>query len=298
MTTPLFPDPIISSHCTIDPTTRIEHGVHVEAYSYLGGNASIGAYSRIGVGAHIADGVQIGKAVSVDAGVVFAPAGSASSPGEAACVRDQASVGAGAVIYAGVVIGANAVVRPGSVVTRSVPPTAIVEGNPAMIIGYVNAETPPTRPGSAQLGNAVNGIELLPVKGVSVHTFPVIHDLRGDLTVGEFQKQIPFVPLRYFMVFGVPSREIRGEHAHHLCHQFLICIRGSCAVVADDGHHRVEILLDAPNRGIHLPPMTWGVQYKYSTDALLLVFASHHYEAADYIRDYGQFLSLAREASS
>jgi dTDP-4-dehydrorhamnose 3,5-epimerase-like enzyme len=137
------------------------------------------------------------------------------------------------------------------------------------------------------------------VRGVTLHHFPVIPDLRGSLTVGEFQRQIPFTPLRYFMVFGVPSREVRGEHAHHACHQFLICLQGECSVVADDGEHRVEVVLDTKHRGLYLPPMTWGIQYKYSPDAMLLVFASHHYDAADYIREYDEFLAhcAARQAA-
>jgi UDP-2-acetamido-3-amino-2,3-dideoxy-glucuronate N-acetyltransferase len=76
---------------------------------------------------------------------------------------------------------------------------------------------------------------------------------------------------RYFIVFDVPSMETRGEHAHRECHQFLICVRGSCAVVADDGKNRQEFLLDRPDVGVHLPPMVWGIQYKYSADAVLLV---------------------------
>ena len=90
-----------------------------------------------------------------------------------------------------------------------------------------------------------------------------------------------------------------GEHAHRACHQFLICVRGSCAVVADDGERRVEILLDAPEMGMYLPPMTWGIQYKYTSDAILLVFASHHYDAADYFREYDEFLAhCARRLAS
>ena len=138
------------------------------------------------------------------------------------------------------------------------------------------------------------GKQATPVADVTLHRFPVISDLRGGLTFGEFERDIPFTPLRYFMVTDVPNREIRGEHAHRVCHQFLICVRGSCAVVADDGQRRVEVMLDAPSRGLYLPPMTWGVQYKYSADAVLLVFASHHYEAADYIRDYDEFLVAVR----
>jgi dTDP-4-dehydrorhamnose 3,5-epimerase-like enzyme len=96
------------------------------------------------------------------------------------------------------------------------------------------------------------------------------------------------------MVFDVPSVETRGEHAHRECHQYLICVRGKVSVVADDGVNREEFMLDRPDLGLHLPPMVWGIQYKYSADALLLVFASHYYDAADYVRDYNEFLSLAR----
>jgi dTDP-4-dehydrorhamnose 3,5-epimerase-like enzyme len=167
-----------------------------------------------------------------------------------------------------------------------------VEGNPAAIIGYVATESGELGVGMAASVRSGAQTESTPVKGVTIHHFPVIPDLRGNLTVGEFEKEIPFIPLRYFMVFGVPNREVRGEHAHHECHQFLICVRGSCAVVADDGNKRVEVNLSGPQMGVYLPPMTWGIQYKYSPDALLLVFASHHYESGDYIRDYKAFLNL------
>jgi hypothetical protein len=68
--------------------------------------------------------------------------------------------------------------------------------------------------------------------------------------------------------------------------------------VADDGEAREEFILDRPNIGLYLPPMTWGIQYKYSHDAVLLVFASDYYDSADYIRDYGSFLSLAQKISA
>jgi hypothetical protein len=60
-------------------------------------------------------------------------------------------------------------------------------------------------------------------------------------------------------------------------------------VLLDDGVNRTEVLLDSPDKGVYLPPMAWGVQYKYSVDAVLLVFASHHYDESDYIRDYFKF---------
>lgn len=263
----------------------------IDASAHIDPSAQIGADCVIKSGACIGAGVSLAAGVVVGANVVFVDADSVT-PGAGTQVKRFVRIGANASIYAGVVIAEGAEVRPGAVVTRSVPPNAIVEGNPANIVGYVNAarEAHPFAPHDSSSG-AQRDVEATAVKGVNVHHFPIIPDLRGNLTVGEFDKQVPFLPKRYFMVFGVPSREIRGEHAHRRCHQFLICLRGSCAVVADDGEHKVEIELDAPNRGLYLPPMTWGIQYKYTPDALLLVFASDYYDAADYIRDYEDFIA-------
>ncbi|MFQ7901481.1 WxcM-like domain-containing protein [Stutzerimonas degradans] len=205
-------------------------------------------------------------------------------------IQNGASIGAGAVILPGITIGSKAMVAAGAVVTRSVPANAIVVGNPARITGYVDAER--NVPASASTGEFHVGVTETSVRGVTVHRFPRISDMRGSLTVGEFERTVPFAVKRYFMVFDVPSIETRGEHAHRECHQFLVCVRGSCAVVADDGVNREEFILDRPELGIYLPPMVWGIQYKYSADAVLMVFASHFYDGADYIRDYSEFLSV------
>jgi dTDP-4-dehydrorhamnose 3,5-epimerase-like enzyme len=132
------------------------------------------------------------------------------------------------------------------------------------------------------------------VRGVSRHRLPLVHDMRGDLSVGEFERHLPFSPRRYFMVFNVPTEDVRGEHAHRECHQFLLCVRGRCRVVVDDGRNREEIGLARPDHGLYIPPWVWGTQYQYSEDALLLVFASHFYDPADYIRDYDEFVSQVR----
>jgi dTDP-4-dehydrorhamnose 3,5-epimerase-like enzyme len=120
----------------------------------------------------------------------------------------------------------------------------------------------------------------------------LVEDLRGTLSAGDFAAHVPFTPRRYFMVFDVPGKDVRGEHAHRTCHQFLVCARGSVSVVVDDGKTSEEVTLDRPDLGLYLPPMVWAVQYKYSTDALLLVFASDPYDPADYIRDYNEFRGL------
>ena len=108
--------------------------------------------------------------------------------------------------------------------------------------------------------------------------------------IGEFGRNVPFSPKRYFLVSDVPSAATRGEHAHRVCEQFLVCISGRVAVLVDDGSRREEIELDNCDIGLYVPPRVWALQYKYSRSCVLLVFASHFYDAADYIRDYQQFL--------
>ena len=265
----------------VDPLAAVDPGAFIEVGCFIGPRSVVQCGAHLGAGATLEADVVVGANATLEAGVDGL---------DTTQIRVQAGVriGANATICAGVTLASRSEVRPGAVVTRSVPPYAIVEGNPATIIGYVNTEI--NQQGKNEsTGRHLAFVEQTPVNGVTVHRFPVHADLRGNLTVGEFETQVPFAPQRYFMVFGVPSREIRGEHAHRACHQFLICVHGNCSVVADDGHKRVEVLLDAPSKGVYLPPMTWGVQYKYSMDAVLLVFASHHYDAADYIRDYNTF---------
>lgn len=201
-------------------------------------------------------------------------------------IERGASIGANATLLPGIQIGANAMIGAGAVVTRSVPTNAIAVGNPARITGYVGGSQEP-----GDVATAIHPSPTLRVAGVSLHRMPLIRDIRGDLSVGEFDKHLPFIPRRYFVVYNVPSKETRGAHAHRLCQQLLIALHGSCAVVVDDGMSRQEIMLSDPSLALHIPPLVWGTQYKYTPDAVLLVLASHDYEAGDYIRDYAEFLA-------
>jgi carbonic anhydrase/acetyltransferase-like protein (isoleucine patch superfamily)/dTDP-4-dehydrorhamnose 3,5-epimerase-like enzyme len=208
-------------------------------------------------------------------------------------VGNGASIGGGAAILPGVRIGARAMVGAGSIVTHDVPARAIVSGNPARITGYVDTKRAATGPSPRTVRDAATATETS-VPGVTLHSLPLVADLRGSLSAGEFLTQIPFTPKRYFIVFDVPGKDVRGEHAHHTCHQFLVCARGSLTIVVDNGTTSEEVVLDAPNVGVHLPPLVWAAQYKYSADAVQIVFASEHYDPADYIRDYDEFLSAIR----
>lgn len=204
-------------------------------------------------------------------------------------IRKGASIGANATILPDLTVGQFAMVGAGAVVTKDVPPYAIVVGNPARIIGYVQTGQSRSTQSSVSVLSLYGGSDL-GVRGVVVYELPLVRDLRGSLTFAEVGQFLPFAPKRYFLVFEIPGREVRGEHAHRTCHQFMVCIRGSCSVVVDDGENRSEILLDRPNFGIYIPPMIWATEYKYSSDAMLMVLASDVYQAEDYIRDHDLFL--------
>jgi acetyltransferase-like isoleucine patch superfamily enzyme len=289
----------IWQYCVVLAGAKIGANCNICAQVLIESDVVIGDNVTVKSGVQLWDGLRIGDNVFIGPNATFTNdpfPRSKVRPArfQSTVVKAGVSIGANATILPGVTIAEGAMIGAGAVVTRSVPPNAIVQGNPARIVGYTNAvQEEQVTAATGDEHRRPPYADATPVRGVTVHRFPLIADIRGSLTVGEFDKHICFVPRRYFMVLDVPSKETRGEHAHRACHQFLICVRGSCAVLADDATHRVEVLLDAPDKGIYLPPMTWGVQYKYTEDAVLLVFASHHYDAGDYIRNYADFLAEA-----
>jgi len=259
----------------------------------------IGDRVTIKCGVQVWDGVTLEDDVFVGPNVTFTNDSfprSRQKPPELArtIVRHGASIGANATILPGLSIGAHAMIGAGAVVTRSVPPNAIVAGNPARITGYVDTQSA-THDETPMAPEPLR--HALRVRDAGLYRMPLVKDLRGALTFGELAHPLPFEVKRYFVVFDVPSREVRGEHAHRTLHEFLVCLRGSCSVVLDDGVVRDEVELDTPTLGLHVPPRLWRVHYKYSPDAMLLVLASDLYDAGDYIRDYDAFLAEVRGAS-
>ncbi len=274
------------------PGAKIGENCNICDGVFVEGKAVVGDRVTVKCGVQLWDGVELEDDVFVGPNATFTNdrfPRSREYP-EAflkTVVRQGASIGANATILPGLTIGKRAMVGAGAVVTKDVPANAVVVGNPATICSYVDvpkAEAPAA-------GGARQGVPPSSVPGVALRALPLHGDLRGELSVGEFEKDVPFAPKRYFLVFGVANARVRGEHAHRVCHQFLICARGECSVLADNGTHRQEFRLDHPRLGLHLPPLVWGVQYKFSADAVLLVFASHLYDPADYIRDYDEFLA-------
>jgi UDP-2-acetamido-3-amino-2,3-dideoxy-glucuronate N-acetyltransferase len=278
------------------PGATIGEDCNICDHVFIENDVVIGDRVTIKCGVQLWDGLRIGDDVFIGPNATFANDKYPRSKHHLATVLQThigkgASIGGGAAILPGLRIGAKAMVGAGSVVTHDVPPRAVVSGNPAQIVGYVDARRRPERESTAVRRDAESAIVPTSVPGVTLHRMTLVTDLRGSLAAGEFPAQIPFTPRRYFIVFDVPGKDVRGEHAHRQCHQFLVCLRGSLSVVVDNGSASEEIVLDGPHTGLYLPAMTWAVQYKYSPSALLLVFASDHYDPADYIRDYDEFLA-------
>ncbi len=296
----------LSESNDIGPNTQVEAFAYIAHNVRVGKNCVIGPHVCIGKDAVIGDRVIIRGSAQICAGTIIEDEVSIAAHATFLSDRNSHSedvtdnpiflqhgckIGASATLCAGVTIGEHSVVDAGAVVTRSVQPHTIVAGNPARVVAFANTlETPP--PPGAPSSAVVQTMESK-VRGVKIYELPLIRDPRGNLTAGEFKRTLPFVPKRYFMTFDVPSFDLRGEHAHRTCHQFLLCVRGSCAVVVDDGLNREEFLLDCPTFGVHVPPMVWATEYKHSQDSRLLVFASEYYDPADYIRDYQIFLKEA-----
>ena len=274
------------------PGAKIGADCNICDHTFIENDVIVGDRVTVKSGVQLWDGVSLEDDVLIGPNATFTndrfPRSGHHDKGIAfTTVKLGASIGANATIMAGITIGDHALVGAGAVVTRNVPPWAIVTGNPARITGYVG--TISTEPGRPVQVPAEPGVHASQVQGVTIYRLPLVRDLRGFLSAAE---NLPFEIKRYFLVFQVPTPEVRGEHAHRTLHQFLVCVHGACHLIVDDGRKREEVVMDSPALGVHLGPMVWATQYQYTSDAVLLVFASDVYKPEDYIREYDEFRNL------
>lgn len=124
---------------------------------------------------------------------------------------------------------------------------------------------------------------------------PVVHDLRGNLTVVEAERQVPFDIRRVYYLYDVPSGSERAGHAHRGLQQLIIAASGSFSIHLDDGRRQETIFLNRSHKGVLLKPMVWRVINNFSSGAVCMVIASAHYDEADYIRDHSDFRHAAAE---
>lgn len=123
---------------------------------------------------------------------------------------------------------------------------------------------------------------------------PKIIDPRGNLTVAEQLKNVPFEIKRVYWVYDVPGGECRGGHSHKECKEFIIAVSGSFTVTLDDGKNKHTYLLNHPYQGLFVDTDTWRTLDDFSSGAVCLVLASELYEEEDYIREYEDFLEYIK----
>ena len=127
-------------------------------------------------------------------------------------------------------------------------------------------------------------------KKCRIVALPRIVDPRGNLTVAEAHKQLPFAIKRAYWVYDVPGGESRGGHAHRKLKQLLIAVSGSFTVTLDDGREKRKFLLNHPYQGLIIDTGIWRTLDDFSSGAVCLVIASELYDEDDYIYDYDEFL--------
>ena len=120
--------------------------------------------------------------------------------------------------------------------------------------------------------------------------FKDLGDERGKLVVIEGNKTIPFEIKRVFYIYGSDPDVVRGQHANRDSEFVLINVAGTSKVRITDGNEEFIASLDRPMIGVYIPKMVWKDMYDFSSDSVLLVLASTHYDGKEYIRDYEEYL--------
>lgn len=125
----------------------------------------------------------------------------------------------------------------------------------------------------------------------SIIEFQEFGDERGSLVVAEGSgKAIPFDIKRVFYMYGSDTDIVRGQHANRKTEFVLINVSGTSKVKMDNGYETEIVELNKPRMGLYVPTMMWKDMYDFSTDSVLLVLASEHYDGSEYIRNYEEFL--------
>lgn len=130
-------------------------------------------------------------------------------------------------------------------------------------------------------------------KSWSVLDLGVVHDTRGNLTVVESSRHVPFDIARVYYLYDVPSGSERAGHAHKGLTQLIIAASGSFSIHLDDGRVQESIFLNRSHKGVLIRPMVWRVINNFSSGAVCLVLASAYYDESDYYRDHATFRKAA-----
>lgn len=133
------------------------------------------------------------------------------------------------------------------------------------------------------------------INDIRIIQLPKILDERGNLSFAEQMTHLPFEIKRTYWLYDVPGGGCRGGHAYRENQEFIIALSGSFDVVIDDGNEKRSFTLNRSYYGLYVPQGLWREMENFSTNSLALEFASTHYDEADYIYDYEEFLKLKKD---
>lgn len=133
------------------------------------------------------------------------------------------------------------------------------------------------------------------INGPQIIDLPQKLDKRGNLSVIEEFKNIPFNIERTYWIYDVPGGEARGGHAYKENQEFIVALSGSFDVILDDGKEKKTFSLNRSYYGLYVPKGLWREMNNFSTNSLALVLASTPYQVDDYIYDYSEFIKLNNE---
>ncbi len=128
----------------------------------------------------------------------------------------------------------------------------------------------------------------------TIINLPKYEDPRGNLSIIEEEKQIPFKIERTYWIYDVPGGQMRGGHAFKEQQELIVALSGSFDVVVDDGHEKQLFSLNRSYYGLYIPAGYWRQMQNFSTNSLALVLSSTPFNEQDYIRDYKEFINIGK----
>lgn len=130
------------------------------------------------------------------------------------------------------------------------------------------------------------------INGANIIQLPKNADQRGNLSVIEEIKNIPFKIKRSYWIYDVPGGEVRGGHAFKNNQEFIVALSGSFDVILDSGLERKTYSLNRSYYGLYVPKGVWRQMENFSTNSLALILASIPFDPNDYIYDYNLFKKI------
>jgi len=138
----------------------------------------------------------------------------------------------------------------------------------------------------------INNSKISKVSDCSIIDLAINHRDKGNITVAENKKTLPFDIQRVYYLYDIPGGETRGGHAHKDLQQLIIAASGSFDVILDDGNEKRTITLNRSYHCLYVVPGIWREIINFSSGSICLVLASELYAENDYIRGYSDFFKF------